>query len=66
MIKIINSLPYGIEETTFNLFKLIEKYKDSRFESYNGKTIDTTKLEWQPMNHIEEINKIYFDKANDV
>lgn len=63
IIKITNSLPYGIEEITFNLFKFIEKYKDSRFESYNDKTIDITKLEWQPINHIEEINKIYFDKA---
>lgn len=62
IIKLINSLPYKIEETTSNLFKLIEKYKDNRFESYNGKTIDISKLDWLPMNNIEEINRIYFDK----
>jgi len=66
IIKIINSLPYRIEETTSNLFKLIEKYKDNRFESYNGKTIDISKLNWLPMNNIEEINKIHFDKTNGV
>jgi hypothetical protein len=60
IIKVISSLPYRIEETQSNEFILVEKYKDDRFESYNGKIIDINALDWFSINKIEEINKIYF------
>lgn len=60
IIRVINSIPYRIEETQSNEFILVEKYKDDRFESYNGKIIDINELDWFSINKIEEINKIYF------
>lgn len=60
IIRVINSLPYRIEQTQSNEFILVEKYKDDRFESYNGKIIDINELDWFSINKIEEINKIYF------
>lgn len=60
IIKVINSLPYSIEETQSNEFIFVEKYKDDRFEPYNGKTIDINGLDWFSINKIEKINEIYF------
>lgn len=59
IVQMINSLPYSIHENLNCEFSLVEKYKDERFESYSGKIIDTNKLNWYPLDNIEEIIKIY-------
>lgn len=59
-IKIINSLPYKIQEVKLNEYKLIENYKDKRFESYDGRIIKTNELSWMHLNKIEEVKELYF------
>lgn len=64
LIRIINSLPYEIVSIDNETIKLVEKYRDNRFCSYNNFEYKLSLLAWYSFESIEDANKLYFETNN--
>jgi hypothetical protein len=58
-IRMANATSYSVEELAPKKFKLIEKYKNEGYESFNGKIIDLDDREWFGIKELDRFNKVY-------
>ncbi len=59
VIPLVNGFNYSVEEVECNKFKLVENYRDQRFESYNGLTINPEEFNWYELNRLDEVRELF-------
>jgi hypothetical protein len=61
VLPIINGFNYNLIESGLSQYKLMEKKRDDRFNSFTGKEIDLNKLPWFDWELLSDFPTWYFD-----
>lgn len=64
ILPIINGFNYNFIESGSSAYKLIEKERDDRFNSFTGKVFDLENLRWYDWELLNDFPKWYFDNKH--